>query len=130
MSEALLPHACCCCNSLFSRASLLCCWQGVSSQTSVPDLVPSLILRLRQLHTWLHELCICTCTCSSLRHVSKIMCYSMQVDQAHIVRAPMPGVVKKIYCEEGDSVAEGAILVTLEAMKMQNPLFSPMTGIV
>ena len=42
----------------------------------------------------------------------------------------MPGVVKKIQCQEGDSVAEGAIIVTLEAMKMQNPLFAPMTGIV
>ena len=42
----------------------------------------------------------------------------------------MPGVVKKIQCEEGDSVAEGTIIVTLEAMKMQNPLFAPMTGIV
>ena len=54
----------------------------------------------------------------------------MQEDQAHILRAPMPGVVKKIQCEEGDSVAEGTIIVTLEAMKMQNPLFAPMTGIV
>ena len=40
----------------------------------------------------------------------------------------MPGVVKKIQCEEGDSVVEGTIIVTLEAMKMQNPLFAPMTG--
>jgi acetyl/propionyl-CoA carboxylase alpha subunit len=42
----------------------------------------------------------------------------------------MPGVVKKVQCGEGDSVAQGAIVVTLEAMKMQNPLFAPMTGIV
>ena len=27
-------------------------------------------------------------------------------------------------------MAEGTIIVTLEAMKMQNPLFAPMTGIV
>ena len=40
----------------------------------------------------------------------------------------MPGVVKKIQCEVGDSVAEGTLIVTLEAMKMQNPLFAPMTG--
>ena len=52
----------------------------------------------------------------------------LQEDQAHILRAPMPGVVKKIQCEEGDSVAEGSIIVTLEAMKMQNPLFAPKTG--
>lgn len=54
----------------------------------------------------------------------------MQEDQAHILRAPMPGVVKKIQCQEGESVAAGSIIVTLEAMKMQNPLFAPMTGIV
>ena len=40
----------------------------------------------------------------------------------------MPGVVKKVQCEEGDSVAQGTLIVTLEAMKMQNPLFAPMTG--
>ena len=42
----------------------------------------------------------------------------------------MPGVVKKIQCKAGDSVVEGTLIVTLEAMKMQNPLFAPMTGIV
>ncbi len=40
----------------------------------------------------------------------------------------MPGVVKSIACEPGDSVEEGTIIVTLEAMKMQNPLFAPMSG--
>ena len=42
----------------------------------------------------------------------------------------MPGVVKSILCVAGESVAEGANIVTLEAMKMQNPLFAPMSGIV
>ena len=40
----------------------------------------------------------------------------------------MPGVVKSISCELGDSVEEGTNIVTLEAMKMQNPLFAPMPG--
>lgn len=40
----------------------------------------------------------------------------------------MPGVVKSIVCEAGDSVEEGTTIVTLEAMKMQNPLFAPKTG--
>ena len=40
----------------------------------------------------------------------------------------MPGVVKKIQCEVKDSVAEETLIVTLEAMKMQNPIFAPMTG--
>ena len=40
----------------------------------------------------------------------------------------MPGVVKKIQCEEKDFVVEGVIIVTLEAMKMQNPLFAPIVS--
>ncbi len=40
----------------------------------------------------------------------------------------MPGVVKSIACEVGDSVEEGTTIVVLEAMKMQNPLFAPMSG--
>lgn len=42
--------------------------------------------------------------------------------------APMPGVVKSIACQVGDLVEEGTTVVTLEAMKMQNPLFAPMSG--
>ena len=53
---------------------------------------------------------------------------TLQEGQSHILRAPMPGVVKSISCEPGDSVEEGTNIVTLEAMKMQNPLFAPMTG--
>lgn len=52
----------------------------------------------------------------------------MQEGQLNILRAPMPGVVKSIACEAGDSVEEGTTIVVLEAMKMQNPLFAPMTG--
>ena len=40
----------------------------------------------------------------------------------------MHGMVKSIACEVGDSVAEGTTVVVVEAMKMQNPLFAPMTG--
>lgn len=40
----------------------------------------------------------------------------------------MHGMVKSIACEAGDLVAEGTTIVVVEAMKMQNPLFAPMTG--
>jgi biotin carboxyl carrier protein len=46
----------------------------------------------------------------------------------NLLRAPMHGMVKSIACEAGDSVAEGTTIVVVEAMKMQNPLFAPMTG--
>ena len=62
-------------------------------------------------------------TCSSCTHT-----HTLQEGQSHILRAPMPGVVKSISCEPGDSVEEGTNIVTLEAMKMQNPLFAPMTS--
>ena len=52
----------------------------------------------------------------------------MQEGQLNILRAPMPGVVKSIACEAGDLVEEGTTIAVLEAMKMQNPLFAPMTG--
>lgn len=52
----------------------------------------------------------------------------MQEGQLNLLRAPMPGVVKSIACEVGDLVEEGTTIVVLEAMKMQNPLFAPMTG--
>ena len=40
----------------------------------------------------------------------------------------MPGVVKGVDCSVGDTVEEGTPLITLEAMKMRNPLFAPRTG--
>ena len=42
----------------------------------------------------------------------------------------MPGVVKSLDCKAGDFVEEGTVLVTLEAMKMLNPLPAPRTGTV
>lgn len=53
---------------------------------------------------------------------------TLQESQLNLLRAPMPGVVKSIACMVGDSVEEGSTIVVLEAMKMQNPLFAPMTG--
>jgi biotin carboxyl carrier protein len=46
------------------------------------------------------------------------------------IHAPMPGVVFAVHAREGDEVAEGAPLLVLEAMKMQNALASPAAGIV
>ncbi len=40
----------------------------------------------------------------------------------------MPGVVKAVDCAADESVEGGTPLITLEAMKMQNPLFSPQSG--
>lgn len=44
--------------------------------------------------------------------------------------APMPGKVVRILVKEGTEVHEGDPLVVMEAMKMQNELKSPKSGIV
>src|SRR5690606_33830319 len=44
--------------------------------------------------------------------------------------APMPGKVTAVLVEAGDTVAEGAALLRLEAMKMEQALSAPHDGIV
>jgi oxaloacetate decarboxylase alpha subunit/pyruvate carboxylase subunit B len=46
------------------------------------------------------------------------------------VAAPISGVVVAIECKEGDAVAEGDVVVRIEAMKMQNAIPSPRAGTV
>ena len=46
------------------------------------------------------------------------------------VKAPMPGKVVCVLVAVGDSVTPGQGLVVVEAMKMQNELKSPKTGVV
>lgn len=44
------------------------------------------------------------------------------------VTAPMPGNIWKLLVSVGDTVAEAQAVVVLEAMKMENELFSPKAG--
>jgi biotin carboxyl carrier protein len=44
------------------------------------------------------------------------------------VRATLPGLVVAIEVGEGDEVASGATLLTIEAMKMQNEVRAPRAG--
>jgi len=44
------------------------------------------------------------------------------------VKAPMPGLVLRVEAEEGQTVAAGAALVVLEAMKMENEIKAPVAG--
>jgi acetyl/propionyl-CoA carboxylase alpha subunit len=46
------------------------------------------------------------------------------------LRAPMPGKVVKVTVSEGEAVAEGQILVVMEAMKMEHALRAPHPGTV
>ena len=47
-----------------------------------------------------------------------------------VIRAPMPGLVRKLAVAAGDTVAEGADLVVLEAMKMEHTLRAPAGGVI
>ena len=42
-----------------------------------------------------------------------------------VITAPMPGTIVSIAASEGDTVARGTELLTLETMKMHVPLFAP-----
>jgi biotin carboxyl carrier protein len=44
------------------------------------------------------------------------------------LKAPMPGLVVSIPVKEGQTLAQGDVLVILESMKMQNELKSPRNG--
>ena len=46
------------------------------------------------------------------------------------VLAPMPGKILDVLVKVGDKVAEDDELVILEAMKMENPVYSTADGVV
>ncbi len=46
------------------------------------------------------------------------------------IKAPMPGLVLRLEVEPGMRVAQGAGVVVLEAMKMENEITSPTAGVV
>jgi biotin carboxyl carrier protein len=47
-----------------------------------------------------------------------------------VVRAPMPGVVLSILCKVGNRVEIGETLLMLEAMKMENAVYAPKSGVI
>ncbi|KAI9106117.1 carbamoyl-phosphate synthase L chain, ATP binding domain-containing protein [Phlyctochytrium arcticum] len=51
-----------------------------------------------------------------------------KLDLTRMILAPMPGSVVSVIVKEGDTVAEGAELAVVEAMKMQNVLRAPRVG--
>ncbi len=46
------------------------------------------------------------------------------------VKAPIPGLITRVYVEPGQGVDVGQPLLTLEAMKMENEIRAPIRGVV
>ena len=55
---------------------------------------------------------------------------ALSVVDADTVTAPMQGNVIKVAVEDGQQVAEGDLIVVLEAMKMENAVTAHKAGIV
>jgi len=49
---------------------------------------------------------------------------------AEVVSAPLPGVITEIRVSVGKAVDEGSVLLVMEAMKMENEIYSPRKGTV
>ena len=47
-----------------------------------------------------------------------------------IIEAPLPGRVLAVNVVVGNTVEEGGVICTIEAMKMENPILSPVNGLV
>ena len=47
-----------------------------------------------------------------------------------IIEAPLPGKVLGVNVTVGNTVDEGGVVCTIEAMKMENPILSPVKGSV
>jgi biotin carboxyl carrier protein len=60
----------------------------------------------------------------------KILSNKAHAQGEYNVKSPMPGLVLKLYKTIRDEVNEGEPLLLLEAMKMENIIKSPATGII
>ncbi|MFQ5871080.1 MAG: biotin/lipoyl-containing protein [Candidatus Geothermarchaeales archaeon] len=55
---------------------------------------------------------------------------AMVVREEGVVSAPLSGTVLSTSVSVGDKVRTGDLLLTLEAMKMENEIYSPVSGVV
>lgn len=51
-------------------------------------------------------------------------------DKSSELKAPIPGIILKLMCKEGDKVKIGQTLLILEAMKMQNEIQASKDGVI
>lgn len=53
---------------------------------------------------------------------------SRRQESTYPLKAPLPGLVRKVLVKEGDTVRKGDTLLIMEAMKMENNLFAEKDG--
>ena len=44
------------------------------------------------------------------------------------IKSRVPGVVQEVLVKEGDQVAEKDVIIKIEAMKMEQPILTPVAG--
>jgi len=64
------------------------------------------------------------------KSVSQIIETQKAKQKKRDVKASMPGRIVKILLEEGDEVRDGQAVLVLEAMKMENEIRSPQSGLI
>ncbi len=64
------------------------------------------------------------------RHIRSLTNGAAHASGLGALRAPMPGLVVRVQVEPGQSVAQGAGVIVLEAMKMENELKAAGPGVV
>ena len=55
---------------------------------------------------------------------------AVSLASGEVVKSPMPGNILKINVTQGQTVAEGDVLIVLEAMKMENEIVATKSGTV
>jgi biotin carboxyl carrier protein len=64
------------------------------------------------------------------RLIDELGFLTIQKNSVKEIKSPMPGLVVQIFVEVGQEVNEGDKLLSLEAMKMENILKSPGSGVI
>lgn len=50
--------------------------------------------------------------------------------EGHVIKAPLRGQILRLAVKPGDEVKRGQVLLTIEALKLENEIVSPVTGVV
>ena len=48
----------------------------------------------------------------------------------HVIKTPLPGTVVKVVASAGDTVAEGDVILVMEAMKMEQEIKADKAGVI